>query len=182
MRNADNLSRASILWVLLLTAASTATTLLFACATPFPALAALAALHMRRRDGVILMLAAWTASQLVGFCLLDYPHDVKTIFWGCALATAAVGSVIGSHAALDRIGTIASPLRLVAAYCAAFLAFKLVVLVWSVGLGGVATTLDPAILARQFGRNGALLLLLLAFYHALIGVGLPTPRPRPVTA
>ena len=43
---------ASALWVSLLTAASTTATLALACATPFPALAALAAVHMRRRDGV----------------------------------------------------------------------------------------------------------------------------------
>ena len=58
---------ASALWVALLTAASTATTLALACATPFPSLAALAAVHMRQRDGVALMLLAWLASQGVGF-------------------------------------------------------------------------------------------------------------------
>ena len=53
---------ASALWVALLTAASTATTLALACATPFPALAALAAVHMRQRDGVALMALAGSAA------------------------------------------------------------------------------------------------------------------------
>ena len=45
---------ASALWVTLLTAASSVTTLALGCATPFPSLAALAAVHMRRRDGLAL--------------------------------------------------------------------------------------------------------------------------------
>ena len=40
------------LWVVLLTAASLGTTWVLACMTPFAALAALAAVHLRRRDGV----------------------------------------------------------------------------------------------------------------------------------
>lgn len=45
-------NRASTLWTTLLTAASTATTFMLACATPFPALAALTSVHMRRHDGM----------------------------------------------------------------------------------------------------------------------------------
>src|SRR5690606_37460670 len=78
-------SGTAALWVALLTAASSATTLALACATPFPALAALAAVHMRRRDGLALMLLAWAASQVVGFALLGYPRHGSTLAWGAAL-------------------------------------------------------------------------------------------------
>jgi succinate-acetate transporter protein len=53
-------STASTLWILLLTAASTVTTLVLACATPFPSLAAV---HVNGGDGIVLMLLAWVASQ-----------------------------------------------------------------------------------------------------------------------
>ena len=79
MRHLISARGASTLWISLLTAASTGTTLLLACATPFPALAALSAVHMRPRDGIALMMLAWAASQAVGFGLLGYPHDPATL-------------------------------------------------------------------------------------------------------
>jgi len=180
----DTLStaRASTLWIVLLTAASTGGTLIFACATPFAPLAALAALHMRRRDGIVLMLLAWAASQAVGFGLLAYPHDARTVAWGAGLAAAAVGSLFGARAGLARLGTAAFPVRLLGAYVAAFVAFKLVILMWSVPLGGVAAALSPDIMLRQLVRNGAILLGLLALYHALVRIGVPALAAAPRAA
>lgn len=179
MRAAISAHGASALWISLLTAASTATTLVLACATPFPSLAALAAVHMRPRDGVALMLLAWLASQVVGFGLHDYPRDLNTLGWAIGLATAAVASAGGAYAALRWIGPAAVPVRLVAAYGAAFVAFKVVVLGWALFLGGVGSVIDPDILAHQLLRNGAILLGLYAFYHLLVAAGLPDLR-RPL--
>lgn len=173
---------ASTVWILLLTFASTATTLVFACATPFPALAALAAVHMRRSDGIWLMLAAWLASQAVGFCLLDYPRDAGTFGWAAGLATAAVASVLGAYAALRLIPGRSTLVQLGVAYLAGFVAFKLVVLGWAVPLGGIASTIDPAILMRQLVRNGAILIGLYALYRLLTAIGVPRPAPRAATA
>ena len=85
--------RVSTLWILLLTLTSTATTLALGCAMPFAALAALAALHLRQRDGLILLGLAWVANQAVGFGLMGYPHDPRTIAWGVGL---------GGHGLQDR--------------------------------------------------------------------------------
>lgn len=169
---------ASTLWILLLTAASTATTLVFACATPFPALAALAAMHMRCRDGLILILLSWAVSQIIGFAWLGYPHDPATIGWAAALACAAVGSVWGADQALLRMATSSRVIRLVAAYVAAFIAFKAIILLWAFPLGGVTTALSPEILARQFVRNGAILIGLLALHRSLVALGVPATVPE----
>jgi hypothetical protein len=173
----DTLStrRASTLWIMLLTLASTATTLVFACATPFPALAALAAAHMRRADGVALAVAAWVASQAVGFCLLDYSTDASTMLWGVAIGTAAVAGAVAAHAAAARVPA-SEPARLAAGYLAAFVAFKLVILLWSLGRGEVGSALSVEIMARQFARNALILGGLTALYHLLVRVGVPTPR------
>lgn len=64
------------------------------------------------------------------------------------------------------------------AYGVGFVAFKLVILAFSFWLGGVATTLDPDILARQFLRNGAILIGLFALYHGLVALGVPAARGR----
>lgn len=170
-------ARASTLWIMLLTLASTATTLVLACATPFPALAALAATQMRARDGLWLMAATWAASQLVGFCLLDYPRDLSTFGWAAALGVAALVSAVAGRAAAGRIAGASALARIALAFLAATLAFKAVILLASFALGGVDIALSPAIFARQLVRNGAILAVLWLGYHALVRVGLPAARP-----
>ncbi|MBC9031347.1 hypothetical protein IAG41_02985 [Sphingomonas sp. JC676] len=166
-------ARASTLWIVLLTVASTLTTLIFACATPFPALAALAALHMRQRDGLILMLLSWFVSQVVGFGLLGYPRELETLAFAMDLLTAALGSALAAYAVLRRMCSAAFAMRLIASYVAAFVAFKLVALVWAFFLGGIEAAYSVEVLMRQFARNGAILLGLLALYHLLVRIGLP---------
>jgi hypothetical protein len=166
-------ARASTLWIVLLTVASTVTTLVFACATPFPALAALAALHMRQRDGLILMLLSWFVSQAVGFGVLGYPHEIQTLLYAVDLLTAALGSALAAYAALRRMGSAPLSVRLIAGYVTAFVAFKLVALVWAFFLGGVEAAYSVEVLVRQFARNGAILLGMLALYHLLVRIGLP---------
>lgn len=170
---------ASTLWIVLLAAASIVTTLALACATPFTALAALAATQMRQRDGIALMVLAWAASQAVGFGALAYPHDAGTMLWAVALGMAAVASVVAARAVVARAGPQGDLARIALAYVAATLAFKLVILLWSFGLGGVATTLSPAINARQFVRNGAILVGLVILYRGLVALGLPAAPREP---
>ena len=168
---------ASALWVSLLTAASSATTLALGCATPFPALAALAAVHMRRPGGIALMLLAWAASQFVGFFLLGYPRDGSTLAWGAALGTAAVGSALAGYAALRVVGYTSVAARLGLAYAAGFTAFKGIILAWALVLGGLHTAMAPDLLAEQFVRNGAILIGLYGFYRLLVAAGVPAPLP-----
>ena len=172
---------ASALWVSLLTAASTVTTLALACATPFPALAALAAVHMRRRDGIALMLLAWAASQAVGFFLLGYPRDGSTLAWGAGLGTAAIGSALTGYAVLRALDYKSVAARMATAYAAGFTAFKGIILLWALVLGGLHTAMAPDLLVEQFLRNGAILIGLYALYRALVAVGVPAP-PRPTMA
>jgi hypothetical protein len=172
---------ASALWVALLTAASTATTLALACATPFPALAALAAVHMRRREGVALMLLAWLASQFVGFFLLGYPRDGSTLAWGFALGTAAMGSALAGSAAVRALNYRSVAARLSLAYAAGFTDYKGVIVGWALVLGGLHTATAPDLLAEQFVRNAAILIGLYGLYRLLVAAGVPAP-PQPVAS
>lgn len=167
---------ASTLWIMLLTLASVATSFALACTAPVSALAALAAVHMRRRDGVALALAAWAANQAIGFVFLHYPHDPQTLAWGLGLGTAAAGSAFGAYAALARLRLESVAAKLAAAYVAAFVAGKLVTLAWAALLGGVAITLHPGYSLDQFVRNGAILIGLYLFYRLLTAAGVPAPR------
>ena len=63
------------LWAMLLIAGSVVLSAKFSCATPFAALATLAALGMKRTEGLVLVLAVWAANQIVGYGFLGYPHE-----------------------------------------------------------------------------------------------------------
>jgi hypothetical protein len=173
-------SGASGLWVLLFTAVSTVTSLLLACATPFPSLAALAAVHMDRRAGIALMLLAWVAAQTVGFCVLGHPFEAKSLGWSAGLGTAAVASLLGARVLLPRFASAPVWARLAIAYAAGFLAFKLVVFVWALGLGAAHVAAEPAVMGRQFVRNAVILAGLYALYRGLLALGVPPARGRAV--
>lgn len=172
---------ASTLWVLVLTAGSALSTFLLACATPFAAMAALAATQMNRRDGLMLMGLTWFANQGVGFACLGYPHTAKTFAWGAVLGLAALAAVAGAQALTARVHTGSAAARLGLAYVGAFAAFKAVVLVAALGLGGFAMLIAPSLLVAQFARDAVILLGLLALYHGLVALGVPAAR-RPLAA
>lgn len=181
MTNAIQTRQADLLWILLFTIASTITTLVFACATPFPALAALAAVHLDRRDGVLLMLAAWAVSQAIGFCAMGYPWDAATALTGVAIGTAAVAGTLVASMVDTLLPTRSTLARLAVAYVAAFATFKLGILLWSPVIGHADVALSLPILERQFVRYAAILVAFYALYRGLTAVGVPAPDAAPRT-
>lgn len=174
MTRAVSARGATALWIVLLTIASLLSTWALACMTPFAALAALAATHMRARDGAALMLVAWGVSQGVGFGLLHYPHDTKTIEWSIALGLAALAAVGGARLALAPRRTDRLPVRLAAAFAAAFVAFKMVLIAGDVVLGSPFTsTVAPKLLLVQVPREAAIMLALIVLYRGLVAIGVP---------
>jgi hypothetical protein len=145
------------LWLGLMTAASTGATLLLACATPFPALAALASTYARRSEAMMLIGLAWLASQAVSFLFYDYPQDLNRFGWSAALLMAATGAVLAAEAG-GRLGSRwGRTAKLVAGYVAAYVGFKAVVLLWTLATGADCAAFAPDVLARQFVRYGAIL-------------------------
>jgi hypothetical protein len=94
--NAETTTPLLALWIALIAALTVGGSVAFACAAPLAAIAALAALTMRRVEGVALVVTAWLANQLVGFGILDYPLDVSTFGWGGAIGAAAVGGFLAA--------------------------------------------------------------------------------------
>lgn len=169
---------ASTLWIVLITAASAVTSLALACATPFAALAAIGALYLRRRDGVAMVVLAWIVSHTIGFGLLHYPHDPRTLTWAVGVGCAAVAAALAAYPIHSLLKDRPLPLRMAATYVAAFIGFKVVILLFSLGLGSGAAALSTSVITRQFLRDGAILLALVALYHVLIAIGLPAPVRR----
>lgn len=170
----------STLWVVLFTAAGSLATLTLACAMPFPAFAALAAAHLRRGPGMGMMMLVWAVSQVVGFGLLHYPHDPKTLVLAGVMGLAAIAALFGARAGT---GGRFTGTKLIFGYVGGFVAFKLAVVVGMLLLGnGVATILAPALLAKQFLRDGLILIGLHVFYRLLRATGVPGPGRRVGTA
>jgi hypothetical protein len=89
------------LWLGSLLAASLGLTLGFACAVPFAAFGAVAALTLRRRDALLVTVALWLLNQIIGFTVLHYPWDAMTLAWGAILGIVAL---LSTAAALTAIG------------------------------------------------------------------------------
>jgi len=159
------------LWVVLLSGASAATTLALACATPFSALAAIAATRMPARAGVALMATAWAISQLVGFCVLDYPREPTTFAWGFAILTAAMAACLAARLGDRAVAGHGPAMRLATAYGTGFVGYKATLLAWSFVLGGVHVAASPYYTVRQFGREAIILTALVALYALLVRAG-----------
>jgi hypothetical protein len=61
------------LWIALIVSSGVLLSPVFACATPFAALATVAALKLGRRDTVAVLGLVWLANQAIGYCYLGYP-------------------------------------------------------------------------------------------------------------
>jgi hypothetical protein len=160
------------MWIGLMTIASTLMTLVLACATPFPALTALAAVHVRRTEGLLLIGAAWIMSQAVGFGLLDYPVDATNVAWSVALGTASVGSLLIARLSIARLSGVPVIARLIVAYVTAYVGFKIVVLGWSFVLDDGWAAFTAKVLLRQFLRYGAILIGLVLLHRVLEVAGI----------
>ncbi|HEX2115207.1 MAG TPA: hypothetical protein VHM01_12445, partial [Alphaproteobacteria bacterium] len=77
-------------WSTFLVVASTAGSVFFACATPFAALAAIAALTLPSRLALVTTMGVWLGNQAIGFLLLGYPVTANSLLWGLALGGAAL--------------------------------------------------------------------------------------------
>jgi hypothetical protein len=149
------------LWLGLLVAAAIAFSLGFACAMPFAAFAAYAALTLSRRDGVLLIGAVWLANQVVGYGILGYPWEVSSLAWGVALGVIAVASTLaarGAAVAAAETGRVGAAL---AAFLAAFIVYEGALFAVAAGpLGGIED-FTPAIIGRIFAINAAAMIGLL---------------------
>jgi hypothetical protein len=160
------------LWLALLTGATIAFSLVLACATPFAALATLAARNMTRRDAWLLTLAAWLANQAIGFGLLHYPHDAATFGWGIAIGIAGLLATTAAMAT-SRRALRASPLTgALVAFIAAFVTYELALWVAGAFLPSSVGAFSPRVVLYILTVNATALagLVLLSWLAPLTGL------------
>lgn len=160
-------------WPGILTVATVLGSLALACATPFPALAALAALFLPRRTAFALIGVNWAVNQAIGFAFLNYPLNWDCVRGGLDLGAASLacmGAAILVQSALRKYG---STLVVIASLVAAFAASEVVLFV----LGGARYSDDYSmpILVYLLSLNGISLAGLLLVQAVGTAIGLARP-------
>jgi hypothetical protein len=158
-------------WIGVLVIANLLFSWAFACAAPFAAFAAAAALTLARRDALTLIVAVWAANQVVGFTLLGYPADAVSLSWGVLLLVAAIVAVLMAQLCVARLGELPGLARAAATLVAAFVAYEVVLVAATPVLGGIAN-FAPDVVGQVFALNvfGTAGLFALTQLGALAGV------------
>jgi hypothetical protein len=171
------------LWIALIATTGICLSTVFACATPFAALATLAALKLGRRDAITIVGLVWLTNQVIGYGMLGYPWTWDSAAWGLAIGMSAGLAFLAARALST---TRAAPFAVSLPFIGAFAAFEL-------GLYGVGFVLpgsDGAFAAsvvwHVFLLNVIVLGGLMAAYHMARLVGYlarhETPAYRAVGA
>lgn len=117
-------STRTYVWIAIITMASVACSLSFACATPFAAFAAAAALSLPRKQALFLVGSAWLANQLVGYGLLGYPQNANSFMWGAVIGGAALLATFACHKANGAFANLSKPVLTVVVFVTGVLVYQ----------------------------------------------------------
>jgi hypothetical protein len=130
--------KAENIWAATLATASVLGSWIFACITPFAALGVLLAATLPMRKAMMWMGGVWTANQLVGYLILDYPRTVNSFLHGGSLLLASMAGLFVAREVL-KWRSNESLVSLGLAFGAAFVAYESLLYVAALFLGGLAT-------------------------------------------
>jgi len=166
-------------WIALLVVGSAAFSLGFACATPFAAFAAIAALTIPRRDALLLIGLVWFANQAVGFGVLHYPWTTDCLAWGVGLGIVFVLATFGAEWAAKRFNALPGPLVWAIVFLFAFALCEGLLFAASVTVQSGVEDYTAAIVGRIFAINATAFLGLLLVNRLRVSAGLVIgSRPR----
>jgi hypothetical protein len=157
------------IWIALVAASSVLFSLALACATPFAAIATIAGMKMSRRNGLILVFAAWLANQAVGYLVLGYPLAWDSFAWGGAIGIAALLATCGVIEVRRRAGSVAA---VSAAFILAFAIYEAALFAATAMLPSGEGAFALAVVIRIFAINAAALAGLLLLHRGALTVGL----------
>ena len=166
------------LWIAALIAAISVLTTIFACITPFAAFGVIAATAVSHRRALWLTAALWLANQAAGFGVLHYPWTVTTVAWGVAIGAAAVLGTLTASTALRRLLSLAAPLRVLAAFVAAFAAYELTLYAVALGVLGGTGAFSPLIVGQVLIVNAVTLVGLYGLDQLVVGLEAAVGRRR----
>lgn len=170
------------LWLALLVAASAAFSFVFACATPFAAFAAAAALTLSRRDALRLTVAVWLANQVLGYAVLKYPWTANSFAWGAVLGAAALLTTVAARGVALRLAGRGYAVRALATLLAAFMVYEGVLFAVAVAWLGGTESFTLLIVGRIFSVNVVAFIGLYALHRVGVAVGLIGPSTLRLSA
>ncbi len=169
-------------WLALLVVAISAFSFVAACATPFAAFAAVAALTLSRGDAFRITVALWLADQIVGYAIHGYPRTPETFAWGAAIGAAALLATWTARWMVIRLQ--AAPLtRALSALLAAFAVYEAALLAVALSGLGATESFTLGIVTRILAVNAVAFVGLYGLHRvgAMIGLGsAPVPVPTSV--
>ena len=170
-------------WLALLVVAISAFSFVAACATPFAAFAAMAALTLSRGDAFRITVALWLSDQIVGYAIHGYPRTPESFAWGAAIGTAALLATWTARWAVTRLQAAAPLTRAVSALLWAFAVYEAALLaVAASGLGGMES-FTLGITTRILAVNAVAFVGLYGLHRVGAMIGLsdsPVPVPASV--
>jgi hypothetical protein len=156
------------MWLTLIVGSGVCLSTFFACATPFAALATVAALKLGRRDAVGAIGVVWLANQAIGYGLLGYPWTWDSAAWGLAIGLSACLAVQGARGlAANRPASLAVSLPFVAA----FAIFESGLYVAGLALPGSDGAFSASVIGHVFLINAVTLCVVMAVYHLAMLTG-----------
>jgi hypothetical protein len=158
------------IWVAILTLSGIAFSYVFACATPFAALGALAGTRMRLGAGLALIAAAWATNQLIGFFILSYPRTWDSFGWGAAIGAAALLATMTARRALLLVRSSAA--STLVAFAIAFATYEIALFAATAVLPSSAAAFSFPIVVRILAINGGAFVGLLAIQRLAVWFGL----------
>ena len=161
-----------LLWLALLVGASIGFSLGLACALPFAAFAAAAALKLSRRDALMLILAVWFSNQVIGFTVLAYPWTTSTFAWGAVLGAVAILATLAGQWAAGRSVSAARAVGSAVTFLLAFVIYEAALFTASIAWLGGTEVFTGAIQGRIFVINAAAFIGLLALHRIALSIGL----------
>jgi hypothetical protein len=121
----DNLAVRRAGWIMALAVTAVGSSIVFACATPFAALATIAALCMNRRDTFIVTGLTWAANQAIGYGFLHYPHTWNSFAWGIAIGVGAMIATALAAAIGGAVRPFGWVLTVLASFAVAFAGYEI---------------------------------------------------------
>jgi hypothetical protein len=172
-----NLILRRAVWIAVLVLAAIGSSIVFACATPFAALATLAALHMNRRDAFIVTGVTWLANQAVGFGFLHYPHTWDSFTWGIAIGIGAVNATTLAVEIGNALRPLGWVLTTLASFTAAFVGYEITLYAATAVLPSDSSAFSLAVVLYILKINVIAFGGLLALQYTGVRMGLALPRP-----
>jgi hypothetical protein len=132
-------------WPLSLALGTVVGSLLLACVFPFASFAALAALTMTPRRGLMLVTAAWVLNQATGFFIISFPWDAQAVGHGIAILAATLAATMVARAVLAKVS---GPVALLAgaALLSAFVVHQVLLRAYA-SIGGGAENFSAEIIS-----------------------------------